>query len=363
MVVMPSVAEVLHRFIGALSVAYIEVNESFLPTRYYAEHFSAESHALFQSAHNADLLNSQEDPASFERLFALPNPFGNLVAPPAAFYDSSTYKNFFESNGIYHVLDLAIKENGRPKAIVGIFRERETAAFAGRELTYLPSLYAYLKHLRLQPNETELFQEDQGGDAIESATMVVDEKLGVQWMSAGAKDLLSYSLEVQESRAFLMHGHLPSAVRWVCQQALQQSSNTRSADDVALPHFVQPLPGGCLSVRAHRIFSEKSNVPSMIAVTLNWHVQPLFVLLRWCEQARVSERERQMLVLALAGMTGKEMARDAGIQLSTCKSYLQSAYHKLSVQDKNGFFEKMVDRKRETAAALHQQVERAAALV
>lgn len=354
MAVVPSIALVLHRLIGALSVAYIEVDENYLPKRYYAEYFSEESHVLFRSAGNAQLLNADRDPASFARLFALPKAYGNLIAPPPAFYASSNYKHFFESNGIYHVMDMAIQEGDCPKAIVGIFREKTAASFAGKASKYLPSLHAYLKHLSLQPDIQTLFNET---DTVESATMVLDEKFNVQWMTKGAKQLLAYGADAVDQQAFFMRGRLPSAVAHVCQRLMARGTECSTGTDV--PHVVQPLPGGCLSVRAHRIYSTQPSMPSMIAVTLNWQVRPLFALMQWCENAQVSERERQLLVQILRGKTGQQMADDMGIKLSTCKSYLQSAYRKLHVQDKSHFLSTMTKQKQGLLLPLREQLQRA----
>lgn len=357
LVVMPSVAAVLHRLVGALSVAYIEVDEDCLPQRYYAEHFSAESHALFQNVCNTDLLNTVQDPASFARLFSLPCAWGNLIAPPSAFYTSSIYKHFFEPNGIYHVLDMAVKQGSTPKAVIGIFRERGAAAFTDREAGYLSRLYAYFKHLTLQP-QADVFGDD-GGAIIGSATLVLNERLKVQWMSAGAVHMLAYGLQTGERCALSVHGQLPGAVEQVCRQALQSGQSWGWGDVSPVPYVIQPLPGGGLGVRAHRLYAASAGMPNMLVVSLHWQAHPLFVLMRWCEQARVSERERQLLVQVFSGRTGKEMALTAGIKLSTCKSYLRSAYQKLQVHDRAGFLSALKNSQNGMIEPLHEQMERA----
>lgn len=136
---MPLLVDTLKSLIPAYEVSVIHVNQNTEPTTYYTEKFDERSHDLFSEVGN-ELANNELryddsnafDPAAYHVLFQQPTPYGNLVPVTQAYLNGATYRFFFEPNGIYHVLDVLIKDGDKPIAVIGLFRQKHEPAFTAK---------------------------------------------------------------------------------------------------------------------------------------------------------------------------------------------------------------------------------------
>ncbi len=347
---MPLTSEALKRIIPSFSLSMIRVDQTCAPTTHYSEHFDEFSHQLFASAGHVFSARS-DDPAAFGNLLRSPRPFGNLIDGRPEFIEGATYQHLFKRNGIHHVLDLALRDEAGPIAILGIFRERDAAPFTRAEVAEVAQFYPWLVHALRAEARSAVFDE------VDSALLVATPQGRIEFASALARDWLGDALGGAERGTLLQHNLLPDAVRALCTQCAQlQRSRARRSLDVTPPTMTLPVAGGQLRLRAYPLNGEGGE--QRYGVQLSLELDRAARLLRALEEANVPPQLRRLALAYWHGLEPKVVCGLLGITASTLKSYRKELYARLSVSSNAALIERLNTAAKQTRLDLRRHLPR-----
>jgi len=293
----------------------IRVDGSCAPREHYSEYFDEFSHHLF-AQHGHEFSARGGDPASFGNLLRNPRPVGSLIAGGPTFWDGATYQHLFQRNGIHHVLDVAVRDDAGPLAILGIFREESAPAFTEAEVRTVNEIYPSLVHAFRAPALPARFDE------LDSAILVTDVQGQIEWASPSARAWLEDASGGHERATLMDRGVLPAACRLLVQRLSSGGS----------PTMTLPLAGGRLRLRAYGLTPFTAALQGApVAIELRLEMHHTLKVLSALEASRLSPRQCHLALGYLQGKTPAELADDLGLAPSTLKSYQRDLYARLDV--------------------------------
>lgn len=319
---MPLVSKQVHELISCLSFTFIYVDDACRPLEYYAEHFDEKTMQLFNQS-GAELVTTEHDPASFKLLFSLPAACGNLLNPPDVFYQSSNYQHFFAPNGIHHVMDMQLTDNGRPIAMGAIFREKtQQASFSQHEQQLMPMIHECLQHLALAPNSfNQRKHAPLFADTTEerSCSMIVDQQGKIILASAQATELLKAGLSAGQRHAIRENDF--SEIFKRLTQAVQKNTTE-------LPILRIAIPGGMLVLRAYRLENLTSGsdvqTPDMTTIHISKQVPVAYRVWENLLRLKLTAQEQRVAWLLCQGKDAPAIETQLGIKTSTYRTYIKN---------------------------------------
>lgn len=336
---MPVTAEWLRRLVPAFSLSMIRVDERCAPAQHYSEYFDAASHDLFM-AHGHEFAGSPDDPAAFATLLHNPSPIGSLIHTAPEFVAGATYQHLFKRNGIHHVLDIAIRNEGEPLGILGIFREQGALPFTRADLVPMLELYPYLVHVfRAEPVPADF-------DEVDSALIVTSAAGAVSWASPGARRWL-------DDRAL----GVAAACDALCRRlaALQAGRG----DDEGPPTLALPVPGGRLRLRAYGLAPEAGAVLSdHCGIQLSLEMHRGLQALRALELLPLTPQQRRVAFAYFQGLEAPQVCARLGVSASSLKTYRRELYARLEVSSRTGLVELLNRHARATSVDLTRHLPR-----
>lgn len=320
---MPVTAEHLRRLIPAFSLSMIRVDARCAPTQHYSEHFDDHSHALFASSGHLFAARS-EDPASFGNLLRNRRAIGSLVPTTPTYVAGATYQHLFKRNGIHHALDAAIRHDGRPLGILGIFREERASGFTRADIAQLSELYPYIVHAFVAAPLPADYDE------CDSALIVARADGAIAWASASARRWLADTAFGVE-RAHLVDRHcLPAACRRLCGVLAALRAGVAGPDDI--PTTTLPVPGGRLRLRAYGLAPQAgADAGEYCGIQLSLEMHRGLQVLRALELAPLTPQQRRIAYAYFQGRRPPEIRALLGISPSSLKTYRKELYARLDV--------------------------------
>jgi DNA-binding CsgD family transcriptional regulator len=325
---MPVISESLKRLVPSFSLSMIRVDASCAPREHYSEHFDEFSHHLFASSGHQFAVRT-DDPAAFGNLLRNRRPYGMLIETPPAYLAGATYEHLFKRNGIHHVLDVALRERGRPLGILGIFREKGARPFTRSDVAVVSTLYDHLVHACAKEQSPARFDE------TDSAMILVDASGSIAWASPRARTWLEDATGGAE-RAMLMDRHiLPEACRELCKtwQAVASAAG-RDGAPAAAPTLALPVPGGRLRLRAYGLAPHEGEARGgvgYVGIQLSLEMHRGLRVLRALERSTLTAQQCRMALALWQGKRPAEIAGLLGVTSSTLKSYGKDLYGRLDV--------------------------------
>lgn len=306
---MPIASEAIRRLIPAFSLSMIRVDARCAPQEHYSEFFDEFSHELFASSGHHFSARS-DDPAAFGTLLRNPLPYGNLIHTPDAYLKGATYEHLFKRNGIHHCLDVALREEGRPLGILGIFREQGARPFTRSDVLVVREIYALLVHAcAAEPIPASY-------DEIDSAMIVASKAGRIIWASPAARGWLEDCSPGQDRIALRDRGQLPEACAALCRAVHYDLRTQPRRSDVRLtvPTVTLPVPGGRLRLRAYPLEQTvEETSPSHVGIQLRLELHRGLRRLRALEDAPLSPQLRRLALELWRGRAGAEVAATLGI--------------------------------------------------
>lgn len=329
MTLMPVASEVLKRLIPSFSLSMIRVDEEYCPQEHYSEYFDEFSHQLFASSGHAFSLRTT-DPAGFRNLLTNKQAFGTLIDTSPDYLNGATYQYLFQRNGIYHVLDLALRDGTKPLGILGIFREQKAPAFNRKDLTVVEQLYPHLVHALSANVAPASFDE------IDSAMLIVNQQGGIQWASESAMLWLAEGIGRDDRAALLQHQVFPKACQFLCKIWMENQKLERK-------HAIQPpvvnlnVPGGRLRLRAYGLSGQLEQQMPYIGIQLSLETHRGLSILQALHHMDLSPQLTRLAFLLWQGKGGADIGREMGISANTLKSYQRDLYQHLQVNNLKAF--------------------------
>lgn len=324
---MPLASEYLRRLIPAFSLSMIRVDAQCVPQEHYSEYFDEFSHRLFSSA-GAYFSAPTDDPAAFANLLRARDraPYGNLIELPPGYLDGPIYQMLFKRNGIHHVLDVAIRDESRPLAILGLFREQASPAFNDQDVAVIGTLYPYLVHALAAEATPAVFDEQ------DSALLIVDTQGRIQWASALARGWLEDASPLHDRMALAQHNLLPTACRQL-SRAWEECRRDHDVDALA-PSLTLPVPGGRLRMRAYSLAAQLTDYaqqPRCIGIQLNLEMHRGLRVQRLLHDSGLSPQQCRIAWRLWNGDKLADIRSAMGLSANTAKAYQRDLYGRMQV--------------------------------
>jgi hypothetical protein len=316
---MPLLSTYLHRIVPSFSLSMIRVDERCVPTAHYSEYFDDASHRLF-AASGDYFATKSADPAAFANLMRNADAVGTLVEAPPGYFDGMVYRGLFTPNGIHHTLDVALRAQGMPLAILGLFREHRTRAFAASDVSAIREVYPHLVHACFARPIPGRFDE------IEGAMLIVDRAGTIQFASPLARGWLEDATFGPERARLLDAGMIPA----VCRELVTRLDRCRRGATIATPELVLPVPGGRLRLRAYRLDST-GVTQELVAVQLSLEVDHRLRVLSIFDRVALPPQLARLAMALVAGRTTPEILVELGLRVTTLKSYQRDLYRRFEV--------------------------------
>ncbi len=324
---MPVASECLKRLIPSFSLSMIRVDARCAPHHHYSEYFDEFSHRLLDArGHHFALQTS--DPAAFSNLMRNRVPYGALVQQPPGFLQGAFYKNVFERNGMFHVLDVALRDANGPLGILGIFREKRSPPFTRSEVAIVHELYPLLVHASVAKPLPSRYDE------VESAMLVVSPEGRIVWASQPARQWLEGATAHAGERASLVNRHmLPEACQRLCRSLGSHQSGKRHDGTMRdVPSVTLPLPGGRLRLRAYSLAPQLGNHgEAQVGVQLTLEMHRGLRMLRALEGCPITPQQRRLAIGLWQGKQPQEISAELGLSANSLKSYQKDLYARLEV--------------------------------
>lgn len=326
---MPLASSVFKRLFPSFSLSMIRVDDRCAPRAHYSEYFDETSHQLFASAGD-HFTGQSDDPAAFGNLMRCAVPYGNLVDLPPGYLEGAIYQYFFSRNGIFHVLDVALRDAHGPIGILGIFREQKAPPFSRADVALVHELYPLLVHACVAPSVPSRHEE------IDSAMLIASHDGALLWASPMARRWLEDASVSSERAALIERRVLPHACQMLCRSlhAHQSNSPARTGDLRAIPSLTLPVPGGQIRLRAYALAPQlddsarDAHVGISIALEMNRKLQVIAALSRM----QLSPQLQRLALALWSGVDSKAICSQLEISASTLKSYRKQLYAVLEVQ-------------------------------
>lgn len=324
---MPLLTDTLKSLIPAYEVAVIHVNERAEPTTYYTEKFSPNSHEMFTEAGH-ELANNTlryddsnaKDPAAFQVLFEQPQAVGNLVPVTAEYLAGATYRFFFQPNGIYHVLDIAIKAGNQPIAIIGLFRQKNEPAFTAKDVQLVEKIYDILCHILMKTTSVA----DNSRLFIEASTLItVDDSGAIVAAAPDAESILCHALACKERAILSKDKQLPPSCL-AFQRNVMQLVSKETAETYL------DVPFGRLHLRAYPLADSPT---AACGIHIDFYGDIAEALLAYLRTTELSAKLIEIAYFAALGHDLPALQQRLTLQYSSLKTYLNRIYSVFNVGD------------------------------
>lgn len=320
----PLLADAIRASVRAFALSFIRVDERCAPTEHYSEYFDEASHRLFATSRDQFATRSA-DPAAFANLLAAHDPVGRLVDFPPGYTDGAVYQYFFSPNGIHHTLDVALRDDTGPLAILGIFRERKTRAFRGDDVEAMRSVYDHLVHA------CHAAGTSHGFDETNSAMLVVDRHGKLVFASADARARLAEVVFGSERARVVRDGVVPDACRALVASLSRHRRPVHERDLDRPPEVALPIPGGRLRLRAYALADGAGAPSGFVGIQLAVEMSRSARRLRVLGDASLSPQLERIAWGLVEGRSNATIATELGIGATTLKSYQRELYRRFDV--------------------------------
>lgn len=324
---MPVASECIKRLIPSFSLSMIRVDQRCAPHQHYSEYFDEFSHRLLDASGHEFALQT-DDPAAFTNLMRNRVPYGALVGQPPGFLQGAFYERVFKRNGMFHVLDVALRDANGPLGILGIFREQKSPPFSRAEIAIVHELYPLLVHASVAKPVPSRYDE------TESAMLVASAAGTIVWASQPARQWLEGATARAGERAFLVNRHLlPEACRRLCRALdAHQSGAPQGGALREVPSVTLPLPGGRLRLRAYSLAPQLGDHDeARVGVQLTLEMHRGLRMLRALERCPITPQQRRLAVGLWQGKRTQELTAELGLSASSLKTYQKDLYGRLEV--------------------------------
>jgi DNA-binding CsgD family transcriptional regulator len=338
---MPIVSEALKEVVPSFSLSMIRVDERCAPRHHYSEHFDETSHRLFADSGHV-FAAASDDPAAFGNLLRpRRRAVGTLIEGGDALVNGGTYQHLFQRNGIHHVLDVAIRDQGGPLGILGIFREKKARRFDARDVQSLERLYPWLVHAFAAHRATVRGGRDEAAcgllayDEVDSAMIVANDRGTIQWASERALSWLEdASAGADRVQLMASPSRLPEACVALCKE-WNAGRRTRGSlrGGASVPTLTLAVPGGRLRLRAYGLAAQLdgANDGGLVGIQLSLEMSRGLRVVTALERSKLTPQQRRIALGLWMGHSPKEIAARIGVSASTLKSYQKALYVRLDV--------------------------------
>lgn len=307
----PQVCRLLREIVGADAGALFWVDEAGRPAGFFHEDTNAQARDLFVNAFEDLFTGERELNVAALVRFSGAN-CGHLLAPPDHYWQSNTYNLLVRASGHRHTLDLRVDHDGRPRAVIMLFRRR-TDAFTQEHRELLQIALPCLRKAFIKPSGADRWSEaappaylitDQSGETLKFATET-------------AHLLLQQGNQV--AQGVPASGPLvvpPLFVRTLCQRL---ASETR-------PSQILPSAHGRLRVSAEPLNSPQAAGEAAVLITLVCEVPDRLVLVTQVLDLDLSPKQKTILLAAVSGVSRTQATQVTGTSPEAMKKHLMAIF-------------------------------------
>ena len=306
----PQVCRLLREIVGADAGALFWVDENGLPAGFFHEDTNPEARDLFVNAFEELFTGDRELNVATLVQFKGTN-CGHLLVPPDHYWRSNTYNLLVRASGHRHTLDLRVDYEGRPRAVILLFRQRSTT-YEEEHRTLLQMALPSLRKAFMKPPGA-----DRWSEAAPPAYLIVDRAgEALKFATEPARVLLQQGNQV--AQGVPASGPLlapPLFVRKLCQRLASEMR----------PSQLLPSPHGRL-----RVSAEYLNAPgtgeAAVLVTIISEVPDLLAQVTRVLDLDLSPKQKVILLAAVSGASRQEATRATGTSPEAMKKHLMAIF-------------------------------------
>lgn len=318
----PQVCGIVRTMVGADACALFWLDAQGLPEGFFHEHSPQQAQDLF--------LNE------YERLFVGPAEInvtslargqgtrtGHLLAPPSSYYRSNTFNLLVRASGHHHSLDLRVDVEGRPRAVLLLFRT-QLKAFDEGDAALLRRVEPYLRRA-CSLGDTGAWR---GPASRMGHVLLADDGQQLLMLSGEAEALLKdCALSGQDIR---LAGPLQVVPRFLRDLCARMAAAGQPVGCAALG-----TPLGRLQATAHRLHAPASRqgIAGQTLVTLELLQSPRLHVVQQVLDLQLSPLQREIALLAGVGGARGDCEAVIGVGREALKKHLAVIYRAAGVQD------------------------------
>ncbi len=244
---------------------------------------------------------------------------------------SARFREVLQPAGFGDEMRAALVSGGKCWGFLTLLRGKDRPLFAAEELALLTSLVPAIAGA-LRRTSLDLADESAKEPGLESGVLIVEAD-GVLLSELAATDAASHWLAAIREAEGIGDEVLPRPIRAVCIRALNGETGTGKelAHGKAARTCVRLAGGSYVTIRADRLLGKASS--AQLAVIFE-QAQPADRLPLIAEAYGLSEREKQLLVAVVRGLSTHEISRELHISVYTVQDHLKSIFAKTRVSSR-----------------------------
>lgn len=327
---MPSLLRELHAFIpscgnsffwcdarGGLASIYDETPESRdIGPLYLAEFYNRRERELYPGFTEA--MHSLHGVVRKAQLYPM---------RPAAYHRSDLYNLIMRPLGYDSIIQLYVREHGRPLGCLNLQRGPGETDFSAAEARRLAGLLPFVAHALSGHDDPA----EELVDTRESGLVIADHDGHLVSQSPEGRELLQLATrdKLKPGTRAARRDELPLAAATLCRRL---DALFAGATDAAAPVATHRNSHGRFTFRAYDLPAAESRC-EQVGITITREVPLALRLMEGTRELPLSRRQREIAVFLAAGMTHEQIATRLDIKRNTAVSHARWVYAKLEVHD------------------------------
>lgn len=267
----------------------------------------------------------------------------HLVSKADKIYESETFKNFYQPQGIYHLAGTWLMRNKYRSALLGFQREKGAAEYEPETLGWVNELVPHFqKALHIHRIQTEAIIKTEafasGIDSMQTGVVFFDHQGQVNYCNKSAMAIIQQhpAIEMRNDMIYATcdesNRKLRKAVATAALANVQEINTQPIAVGLRHPETYTPLPALIIPIHQSELslYLSKGSVAAVMVLTNPDRMQLTSPdLLATIYDLTKAEAE---VAIALANaMSPAEIAKDKGVKITTIRSQIQSTFAKMGV--------------------------------
>jgi len=258
-------------------------------------------------------------------------------------YESDTFKNFYQPQGMYHMAGTWLMRTPHRSAVIGFHREKSKPPYEAETLAKVKALVPHIqKALHIHRTHTEAFVKNDafasGIDSMQMGVVFFDHHGMINYCNKSAKAIIQQhpAIEMRNNMIYATSDEsnrkLREAVAMATLANVQEVVTKPIAIGLKHPGIYTPLPALIMPIHQSdlSIYLSKGSVAAVMILTDPDRMQLTSPeLLATIHDLTKAEAE---VAIALANaLSPTEIAEEKGVKITTIRSQIQSIFAKIGV--------------------------------
>ncbi len=238
---------------------------------------------------------------------------------------SARYRNILKPAGFIDEVRVVCMSKGKCFGHLSLFRDNTRVSFQQNECEYLSKISSIVGDTL---RKSFITCSEEQVEVVGTGTIILNEKFDLLYWDQNGKAWLS-TLRTYEQ---LNEDDVPRPIRAVCSRVKANESNREAADEGEMVGIGLSC-GQFLVIRASRLEGYGSCNDGYIVLFERARPEEVFPLI--ADSYSLSQREKQVIVGIVRGMSTKDVAEELHISTYTVQDHFKSIFEKVGVCSRN----------------------------